>query len=402
MANTAVLFALTTPIYIGDTYFVMASSRFYTYNGGDRALAAGYRINTVNDGDRFLDKSSGTVYDFVAPATLRTIATATTDGGDLYIVIKSDGVAWRSDGSSATAWKRWGFIPSTEDFKTTKDWLKQWSSAAKLSGGGFFFSLDTVVSALDSDGDGLPDDWELAHGLDPFDPTGDNGAYGDPDEDGLWNINEYLVGTDPKNKDSDNNGVWDSDEDFDRDGLTNLTEQDVTGTRLDKVDTDDDFLTDWEETFGPPHDFTNTNVWAYATNLSPRRLSNPLSSLDPPKQMSASFAGNGRMLIPEQSRHALLSWTLEAWVWPSNLTDGIVIRRTVTNTLRQATAVNYELGVRTNELGFIVPYADISVSTSMAGRRKSRWTARVQRGPWRQPGYRGDPRGRVVSFGSHL
>jgi len=57
---------------------------------------------------------------------------------------------------------------------------------------------DGSINALykqiaDSDGDGLPDWWEKLYGLDPLDPTGDNGAGGDPDMDGLSNYAEYLI-----------------------------------------------------------------------------------------------------------------------------------------------------------------------------------------------------------------
>jgi uncharacterized repeat protein (TIGR01451 family) len=46
----------------------------------------------------------------------------------------------------------------------------------------------------DDDNDGMPDWWEIKHGLDPFDP-GD--ADDDPDDDGSTNLEEYLAGTDP-------------------------------------------------------------------------------------------------------------------------------------------------------------------------------------------------------------
>ncbi len=54
------------------------------------------------------------------------------------------------------------------------------------------FSPDEVP--VDSDGDGMPDDWERAHGLNPHDPS--DGA-ADADKDGYTNLEEYLNGTNP-------------------------------------------------------------------------------------------------------------------------------------------------------------------------------------------------------------
>jgi hypothetical protein len=50
----------------------------------------------------------------------------------------------------------------------------------------------------DSDGDGIPDDWEDAHGLNKF----VNDANLDADSDGFTNWQEYLAGTDPQSDSS--------------------------------------------------------------------------------------------------------------------------------------------------------------------------------------------------------
>ena len=51
---------------------------------------------------------------------------------------------------------------------------------------------------VDWDGDGIPDDWEIAYGLNP----GVNDANLDSDGDGVPNWLEYQRGTDPFNADT--------------------------------------------------------------------------------------------------------------------------------------------------------------------------------------------------------
>jgi hypothetical protein len=61
-----------------------------------------------------------------------------------------------------------------------------------------------TMSFVDSDGDGLPDEWEIAH----FGNLDQTGA-GDPDKDGLTNLQELQYGTNPSLRDTDGDGAWD-------------------------------------------------------------------------------------------------------------------------------------------------------------------------------------------------
>ena len=71
------------------------------------------------------------------------------------------------------------------------------------------FNLGTKANNHDSDGDLLPDGWEVRWGLDPSSAVGADGADGDPDGDGLTNLNEYLNGSNPWSADSDSDGTND-------------------------------------------------------------------------------------------------------------------------------------------------------------------------------------------------
>jgi hypothetical protein len=92
-----------------------------------------------------------------------------------------------------------------------------------------------ALSFLDSDDDGMPDEWETGFGLDLNNPVD---ASLDLDNDGLTNLQEYQRGTNPKNQDTDNDGMPDGWEvtyglnldvndalsDKDNDGFGNLQE----------------------------------------------------------------------------------------------------------------------------------------------------------------------------------
>ena len=138
-------------------------------------------------------------------------------------------------------------------------------------GGGTFhlYGLtNQVVNVADTDGDGLPDAFEVEH-TDPESATALNVA-DDLDNDGLTNLQEFQSGTDPNNADTDGDGLNDADEiagagsrpatnpakaDTDGDGLSDLVETNTgvftgasdTGTNPDQADTDMDGLPDGVE-----------------------------------------------------------------------------------------------------------------------------------------------------------
>lgn len=64
-----------------------------------------------------------------------------------------------------------------------------WEAAAPTAGAG------NPSQPFDSDGDGMPDLWEVYYGLNPQDPSD---STGDLDGDGATNLSEYQNGTDPR------------------------------------------------------------------------------------------------------------------------------------------------------------------------------------------------------------
>jgi len=64
---------------------------------------------------------------------------------------------------------------------------------AVTDGKGGYAVGNVFISQIDSDGDGMPDEWKVRNGLDPM--TDDSDA--DPDNDGLPNLAEYLLRTNP-------------------------------------------------------------------------------------------------------------------------------------------------------------------------------------------------------------
>ncbi|MDX1996231.1 MAG: Ig-like domain-containing protein [Thermoanaerobaculia bacterium] len=112
-----------------------------------------------------------------------------------------------------------------------------------------------VALAGDSDGDGIPDDVEIANGLDPNDPV--DGAE-DPDGDLLATSDELNLGTDPFDPDTDGDTLLDGDE------------VNVRGTDPLLADTDGDLFRDGLEvaTASDPLDRASFNLAAALAELA--------------------------------------------------------------------------------------------------------------------------------------
>ena len=90
------------------------------------------------------------------------------------------------------------------------------------------------IGEMDSDYDGMPDQWERRMGLNPYN---DQDARFDNDHDGLANYEEFKHNTDPYNPDTDDDGYKDGEE------IKNGYNPNGEG----KLDTDDDGMPDWWE-----------------------------------------------------------------------------------------------------------------------------------------------------------
>jgi Concanavalin A-like lectin/glucanases superfamily/Bacterial TSP3 repeat len=224
----------------GDQFVSSTDGVVYIYNG---VSADGTTVDLTADpllnGHRFYLQSTESIVEWSTNLNqLVTVASAASEDG-LYIYIQSEGMAFKSEDK---IWRRWGFVPSTEDYTVPRDWEDQWQAAAKMSGVVEFYTVAQASSTyvpsggLDTDGDGLPDSWEIRYGLNYLDGgfgyttssmvdlDGDgqqdyiytpadfiNGAWGDPDDDGLNNRAEWLAGTNPLESDTDGDGKGDYD-----------------------------------------------------------------------------------------------------------------------------------------------------------------------------------------------
>jgi hypothetical protein len=170
------------------------------------------------------------------------------------------------------------------------------------------------------DGDGIPDDVELANGLDPNDPVD---AHEDLDADGLTNAEELLTyGTGLRDPDSDDDGI--------KDGEETGAGGDGFVTNPLAADTDGDGVRDGlEVATGDPTDPAQHNLaGALSRSASTRRACltvNAVSEASPARRHRAPEGRHDARFDVDEPRHRYLS--ASPWCAPSARPTGAACQR---------------------------------------------------------------------------
>jgi len=124
----------------------------------------------------------------IGTSDCRATGTVTVAGGSLFVT--------NSNGNAVLDLENGTFTLSSGTVIVNTFVITNACAHFVRTGGTLIYSNAVLNANDDTDGDGIPNSYELAHGLDPLDPSN---TTKDSDGDGMTDLQEYLAGTDPTN-----------------------------------------------------------------------------------------------------------------------------------------------------------------------------------------------------------
>lgn len=166
-----------------------------------------FQLNNLNNASAVLGRITNSNWDGVTTLPLHTWGI--DDAADRITLISN--ISTLTPPATVTA-DVTGIVENWVNGNTSNFGIAVFGGELASNAAGFSNPRLVITSVLDSDDDGMPDNYELANGLDPnVDDSGlDNDANGGAD--GLTNLEEFTAGTDPQDSDSDDDGLLDGQE----------------------------------------------------------------------------------------------------------------------------------------------------------------------------------------------
>ncbi len=185
---------------LGRTYYVAVTAYDTSNNESgysqEASITTGSADVTPPTGTVVINGGSGTT-----PSRAVTLTLSASDSGSSVAGMRfsNDGSSWSSEVAYATThqWTLTAGDGTKTVYANFRDASGNWMSTPVS---------DTITLRLDTDGDGMPDSWEVAYGLDPDNPAD---ASGDLDGDGISNLEEYHNNSSPADS-ADNRPVADA------------------------------------------------------------------------------------------------------------------------------------------------------------------------------------------------